>query len=72
MENMSPISSSHVVFAFNATKDRTEEELKLTIEGIQMADGILRGGDTLFLLGIVQRIMHPSKHSINFLRRLTS
>lgn len=72
MENMSPISSSHVVLAFDAIKDRIEEELKLTIEGIQMADGILRGGDTLFLLGILQRIMHPSKHSINFLHRLTS
>ncbi|KAF3962760.1 hypothetical protein CMV_012769 [Castanea mollissima] len=56
---MSPISSSHVVFAFDATKDRTEEELKLTIKGVQMADGILRGGDTLVLLGILQRIMHP-------------
>ncbi|KAK7829033.1 hypothetical protein CFP56_029676 [Quercus suber] len=45
---------------------RTEGELKLIIECIQMADGILRGGDTLVLLGmeIYQNFLEASLYQI--------
>jgi len=56
-----PISPSHVVIAFNATKDRTEDELKITIEGVKMAGGILHGGGTLVLLGVFHKIKNRSK-----------
>ena len=56
-----PISPSHVVIAYDATKDRTEDELKITIEGVKMAGGILRGGGTLVLLGVYHKIKNRSK-----------
>ncbi|KAJ6930727.1 hypothetical protein NC652_014300 [Populus alba x Populus x berolinensis] len=46
----SPLSPSHVVIAYDATKDRGVHELKLTIDEVRMRGDILRGGDTLLFL----------------------
>lgn len=66
--NNSP-SSSFVVIAFDATKERGEHELKLTVEGVRLRGDILRAGDKLLVLGVLHRFVHPSKsadHSDNF------
>lgn len=56
-----PPSPSHVVIAYDATKERTEHELKHTVNGIRLRGDILRGGDTLVVLGVLHRVTHPSK-----------
>ncbi|KAJ6997988.1 hypothetical protein D5086_011140 [Populus alba] len=56
----SPLSPSHVVIiAYDATKDRGVHELKLTIDAVRMRGDILRGGDTLVVLGVLHRVLHP-------------
>ncbi|XP_061970639.1 probable serine/threonine-protein kinase PBL21 [Populus nigra] len=55
----SPISPSHVVIAYDATKDRGVHELKLTIDAVRMRGDILRGGDTLVVHGVLHRVLHP-------------
>lgn len=57
----SPVSSSHVVIAYDATKDRGVHELKLTIDEMRMRGDILRGGDTLVVLGVLHKVPNPSK-----------
>ncbi|GFS37576.1 hypothetical protein Acr_00g0052840 [Actinidia rufa] len=48
-----------VVIAFDATRDRGERELKLTIDNVLSQGEILHGGDTLTLLGVLHRVPHP-------------
>ncbi|KAI5589322.1 hypothetical protein BDE02_05G154700 [Populus trichocarpa] len=55
----SPLSPSHVVIAYDATKDRGVHELKLTIDAVRMRGDILRGGDTLVVHGVLHRVLHP-------------
>lgn len=57
----SPLTSSRVIIAYDATKDRTEHELQLTLRNLWMRGDILRGGDTLVVLGILHKVPHPSK-----------
>jgi interleukin-1 receptor-associated kinase 1 len=57
----SPLSPSHVVIAYDATKDRGVHELKLTIDAVRMRGDILRGGDTLVVHGVLHRVLHPCK-----------
>ncbi|KAJ4700839.1 Inactive protein kinase [Melia azedarach] len=54
-----PPSPFHVVIAYDATKERTEHELKHTVNGIRLRGDILRGGDTLVVLGVLHRVTHP-------------
>ncbi|CAK7346869.1 unnamed protein product [Dovyalis caffra] len=54
-----PLSPSHVVIAYDATKDRGFHELKLTVDAVRMRGDILRGGDTLVVLGVLHRVLHP-------------
>ncbi|XWS23645.1 hypothetical protein CRYUN_Cryun28dG0032700 [Craigia yunnanensis] len=54
-----PPSPSHVVVAFDATKDYNERELRITINNIRVRGDILRGGDTLLMLGVLHRVTHP-------------
>ncbi|XP_077213847.1 proline-rich receptor-like protein kinase PERK2 isoform X1 [Tasmannia lanceolata] len=58
MENDSR-SPSHVVVAYDATKDLKEHELQLAIDNIRMRGDILIRGDTLLVLGILQSVPHP-------------
>ncbi|OMP06900.1 hypothetical protein COLO4_07812 [Corchorus olitorius] len=54
-----PPSASHVVVAFDATKDYNERELKVAIHEMLARGDILRGGDTLLMLGVLHRVTHP-------------
>lgn len=54
-------SRSHVVIAYDATKDRGEHELKLTVGAVRLRGDILRAGDRLVVLGVLHRFVHPSK-----------
>ncbi|XWS25045.1 hypothetical protein CRYUN_Cryun27aG0037200 [Craigia yunnanensis] len=54
-----PPSPSHVVIAFDATKDHNERELRITINNVRLRGDILRVGDTLVMLGILHRVTHP-------------
>ncbi|OMO99669.1 hypothetical protein CCACVL1_03686 [Corchorus capsularis] len=54
-----PPSASHVVVAFDATKDYNEHELKVAIHEMLARGDILRGGDTLLMLGVLHRVTHP-------------
>ena len=56
-----------VIIAYDATRDRNERELMHTIDNVRKQGDILRGGDTLTLLGILHRVPHPSKCSTNCL-----
>ncbi|XWS21712.1 hypothetical protein CRYUN_Cryun30bG0078100 [Craigia yunnanensis] len=55
MENTPP-SPSHVVIAFDATKDHNERELRTTINNVRVRGDILRVGDTLVMLGVLHRV----------------
>ncbi|XP_008441660.2 probable serine/threonine-protein kinase PBL5 [Cucumis melo] len=54
-----PLTSSRIIIAYDATKDRTEHELQLTLRNLWMRGDILRGGDTLIVLGILHKVPHP-------------
>ncbi|KAK8580204.1 hypothetical protein V6N13_143325 [Hibiscus sabdariffa] len=54
-----PPSPSHVVLAFDATKDHNERELRTTIDYLRLRGDILRVGDTLLMLGVLHRVTHP-------------
>ncbi|CAL5333090.1 unnamed protein product [Camellia sinensis] len=58
MEN-NPLIPGRVVIAYDATKDRKERELKLTVDNLRLRGDILHGGDTLMLLGVLHRLPHP-------------
>ncbi|BBH08757.1 Protein kinase protein with adenine nucleotide alpha hydrolases-like domain [Prunus dulcis] len=56
----SPMTPSHVVIAYDATRDRGELELKLTVDSLRMRGDILHSGDTIIFLGVLHRVVHPS------------
>ncbi|CAK9313541.1 unnamed protein product [Citrullus colocynthis] len=60
----SPLTSSRVIIAYDATKDRTEHELQLTLRNLWMRGDILRGGDTLIVLGILHKVPHPMGYQL--------
>ncbi|XP_052189666.1 serine/threonine-protein kinase CDG1-like isoform X3 [Diospyros lotus] len=47
-----------VVLAHDATKERSERELKISLNSVR-AEKILREGDTLMLLGVLHKVPHP-------------
>ncbi|XP_062023779.1 probable serine/threonine-protein kinase PBL3 [Rosa rugosa] len=55
----SPMTPSHVVIAYDATKDRGGQELKLTIDAVRLRGDILKAGDTIVVLGVLHRVVHP-------------
>ncbi|KAH1096785.1 hypothetical protein J1N35_013706 [Gossypium stocksii] len=57
--NTTPHTPSYVVIAFDATKDHNEREFRIIINHIRVRGDILRGGDTLLLLGVLHRVTHP-------------
>ncbi|KAL3513768.1 hypothetical protein ACH5RR_026485 [Cinchona calisaya] len=54
-----PLMTGRIVMACDATKDRTEMEFKNTINSIRSLDDILHGGDTVMVLGVLQKVHHP-------------
>ncbi|KAH7519712.1 hypothetical protein FEM48_Zijuj08G0066400 [Ziziphus jujuba var. spinosa] len=59
MTMASPLSPCHVVIAYDATREREENELKVTIDRVRMRGDILRSGDTLVVLGVLHTVPHP-------------
>ncbi|XP_031742726.1 uncharacterized protein LOC116404465 [Cucumis sativus] len=59
-----PLTSSRIIIAYDATKDRTEHELQLTLRNLWMRGDILRGGDTLIVLGILHKVTHPMGYQL--------
>ncbi|GMI89549.1 hypothetical protein like AT1G55200 [Hibiscus trionum] len=57
--NKTPLTPSHVVIAFDATKDHTEREFRTAIKNVRVRGDILRAGDTLIVLGVLHRVTHP-------------
>ena len=43
------------------TKDHNERALRITINNVRVRGDILRGGDTLLMIGVLHRVTHPSK-----------
>ncbi|CAK9187709.1 unnamed protein product [Ilex paraguariensis] len=58
MEN-NPLMAARVVVAYDATKDRTEQEFKSIFDNIRLRGDLLRGGDTLMVLGVLHKVLHP-------------
>ncbi|XP_034197956.1 uncharacterized protein LOC117613460 [Prunus dulcis] len=56
---VSPMTPSHVVIAFDATRDRGELELTLTVNSLRMRGDILHSGGTIIYLGVLHRVVHP-------------
>ncbi|TVU36290.1 hypothetical protein EJB05_18220, partial [Eragrostis curvula] len=48
-----------VVLALDATWDHREEEIRKAIEGLVARGDILRGGDSLLVLGVLHTVTHP-------------
>ncbi|XP_031091637.1 serine/threonine-protein kinase CDG1-like isoform X1 [Ipomoea triloba] len=48
-----------VVIAYDATKDRSENEFYQTIRDIRMRGDILHPGDTIVVLGVLHKVLHP-------------
>lgn len=70
MDMASPLSPSHVLIVYDATKDRLEGELQRTVHNVRMRGDILRPGDTLVVLGILHTLHHPSKVSTKRLNEI--
>ncbi|XVF39190.1 hypothetical protein PTKIN_Ptkin01aG0015600 [Pterospermum kingtungense] len=64
MEITSPPSPSHVVVALDATKDHNERALREIVKNTRVRGDILRGGDTLVMLGVLHRVTHPMGYQI--------
>ncbi|XP_072998496.1 probable serine/threonine-protein kinase PBL23 isoform X2 [Typha latifolia] len=59
-ECQSPLPPPHVVVvAYDATRDYNEHELRLTVNSILMRGDILRGGDSLRVLGVLHTVSNP-------------
>lgn len=61
MERVGSRVSNVVIVALDATKDRSVDELRLTMNGIRMRGDILRGGDSLILFGVLHTVINPSE-----------
>ncbi|CAL9763524.1 unnamed protein product [Musa acuminata subsp. burmannicoides] len=48
-----------VILACDATRDHNEVELRLIVNAIRMRGGILCGGDTLLVLGVLHTVTNP-------------
>lgn len=51
-----------VVIAFDATKNQTSQLFKDTITNIKKQDGMIQEGDSITVLGVLHKVLHPSKH----------
>ncbi|KAK7351070.1 hypothetical protein VNO77_10233 [Canavalia gladiata] len=55
----SPPSPSYVVVACDATRDRTEHEIKLVVDHVRAKGVFLSGGDKLLVLCVLHKVSHP-------------
>ncbi|PQQ00624.1 hypothetical protein Pyn_34815 [Prunus yedoensis var. nudiflora] len=54
-----PSTPSLVVIAYDATKDHSLHELRLTVNGVRKGGDILSRGDTIIFLGVLDKVLHP-------------
>ncbi|XP_020233022.1 receptor-like cytosolic serine/threonine-protein kinase RBK1 [Cajanus cajan] len=55
----SPPSASYVIFACDATRDRTEHEIKLVVNHVRTRGVFLSSGDKLLVLCVLHKVSHP-------------
>ncbi|TKY74189.1 Proline-rich receptor protein kinase PERK8 [Spatholobus suberectus] len=55
----SPPSPSYVVVACDATRDRTEHEIKLVVDHVRARGVFLSAGDKLLVLCVLHKVSHP-------------
>ncbi|XP_058759304.1 serine/threonine-protein kinase CDG1-like [Vicia villosa] len=55
----SPHSSSCIIVACDATRDRNEHEIKIVIDHVRARDIMLASGDRLLVLCILHKVSHP-------------
>lgn len=60
-----PYIAPRVVVVYDATRDRNEQEFKHTVNGIRLRGDIIQGGNTLMVIGVLHRVLHPCKCSTN-------
>lgn len=53
--------TSRVLIVFDATKDHSNHEIRRTVNNIRMRGGIVHPGDTITVVGVLHKILHPSK-----------
>lgn len=56
-----PASASYVVVACDATRERTEHEIKLVVDHVRARRVFLSSGDKLLVLCVLHKVSHPSK-----------
>ncbi|XP_073145441.1 inactive protein kinase SELMODRAFT_444075-like [Henckelia pumila] len=54
-----PLMPSRVLIICDATRDRNKDEFRHTIHNIRMYGGIIRSGDTITVLGVLHKVLHP-------------
>ncbi|KAJ4841683.1 hypothetical protein Tsubulata_002083 [Turnera subulata] len=58
------VSRSHVVIAYDATKDRGVHELNVTVHEVILRGDILLRGDTLVVLGVLHKVANPMGYQV--------
>lgn len=53
-----------ILFAFDANKERNDNEFKNTVNGIRLRGDMIRGGDTVFVVGVLHKMLHPFGYQI--------
>lgn len=61
MEENNSLMTGRVILAFDATKDRNEQEFMNIINEIISAREVLKRGDTIVVFGVLHRVSHPCK-----------
>lgn len=64
MDNNNSLMPGCIIFAFDATKERSDNEFKNTINGIRLQRGMIHGGHTVFVIGVLPKILHPLGYHI--------
>ncbi|ONK73273.1 uncharacterized protein A4U43_C04F29220 [Asparagus officinalis] len=60
MESLSSSRDANmVIVALDATRERTKDELRLTMNGIRMRGDILRGGSSVHVFGVLHTVNNP-------------
>lgn len=60
-ERSANLNPGRVVIAYDATKGRNCHEIRDIVADIMMRDGMIEEVDTITVLGVLHRVMHPSK-----------
>ncbi|XP_073294795.1 uncharacterized protein [Primulina huaijiensis] len=54
-----PLMPGRVVIAYDATKNQTSQVFRDTITNIRKQDGMIQEGDTITVLGVLHKVLHP-------------